>query len=130
LVINTIKIGVNAMSILGLDDEQRERMREIAKEAQLRREQMEDLEKAIKTKLESEIDSLRSTLLRNYKALDFEEDIIEIQRQLVNDASGKAQQAADDRIMRHYRMTMNTNMYWGHFINSFGIAGWLQRLFK
>ena len=47
------------MSILGLDDEQRERMREIANEAQLRREQMEDLERAIKTKLESEIDSLR-----------------------------------------------------------------------
>ena len=47
-------------------------------------------------------------LLRNYKALDFEEDIIEIQRQLVNDASGKAQRAADDRIMQHYRMTMGT----------------------
>lgn len=121
---------MNAMSILGLDDEQRERMREIAKEAQLKREQMEDLEKAIRTKLESEIDSFRSTLLRNYKALDFEEDIIEIQRQLVNDASGKAQRAADDRIMQHYRMTMGTNMYWGHFINSFGFAGWLQRLFK
>lgn len=118
---------MNAMSILGLSDEQRERMREIAKEAQLRREQMEDLERAIKTKLESEIDSFRSTLLKNYKVLDLEDEIIEIQRQLVNDASGKAQQAADDRIMQLYRMTMGTNMYWGHFINSFGFAGWWKR---
>ena len=121
---------MSSMSIVGMDDEQRERMREIAKEAQLRREQMDDLERAIKSKLESEIDSFRSHLTKNYKVLDLEEDIIEIQRKLVNDASGKAQQAADDRIMQHYRMTMGTNMYWGHFINSFGFAGWLQRLFK
>ena len=121
---------MRAMSIIGMDDEQQERMREIAKEAQLRREQMEDLERAIKNKLENEIESLRSHITKNYKVLDLEEEIIEIQRKLVNDASGKAQQAADDRIMQHYRMTMGTNMYWGHYINSFGFAGWLQRLFK
>ncbi|MBA4535927.1 hypothetical protein H1Z61_01915 [Bacillus aquiflavi] len=108
-----------SMSILGLTDEDRIRMQEIAREGELRRQQMKDLEKAIKAKIESEIDDFRSTLLKNYKLLDLEDEIIQIKRQLANNASGKAQAAAEDRIMQLYHMTMGTNMMWGHFINSF-----------
>lgn len=111
------------MSILGLTDEQRQRMKEITQEAELKREQMDELERTIKAQLESEIDHLRSDLLKKYNLLDSEDDIMEIRKELSNDASGKAQSAADDRVMQHYRMTMGTNMYWGHFINSFGFAG-------
>ncbi len=115
------------MSYTGMTEGQRKEVAKAMKEAQIRLDQMRQLEQAIKEELKTEIQTFKSTLHRNYKVLDLEEEILAIRRQLVNDASGKAQSAADQRIMLHHRMTISTNMSWGLFINSFGLSGWFNR---
>ena len=116
--------------IVGLGQKERDKFAEATKEAAIRREQLDELESAIKAKVDEELNELQADLQKGYKVLDLENDVLEIKIALVNDASGKAQKAAEDRIDKHQRMTELTNREWGLFINSFGFAGFLQRLFS
>ena len=114
------------MTLARLDTDSRERLRDHYE----KRAQMDELKRAIKAKIESEVDELCSGLLEKYKVLEIEDDILEVKRQLANDASGKAKDAVEERMMKHYNMMMGTNMIWGQFINSFGFAGFWKQLWS
>src|SRR5699024_11984533 len=81
------------MTLARLDTDSRERLRDHYE----KRAQMDELKRAIKAKIEREMDELCSGLLEKYKVLELEDDILEDKRQLANDASGKAKDAAEDR---------------------------------
>lgn len=115
--------------IVALGPKEREALAAAAKEVEIKQEQLRALELAIKARIEHELSQLQKDLKKGYKVLDLEDNVLAIKTALVNDASGKTQKAAEQRIERHQRWTELTNRDWGLFINSFGFAGLLQRLF-
>ncbi len=116
------------MSMIGYDAEQLEKIKAIRMEEEIRRQQLRDLETAIKGSLQSEIEYFKRMLQSKYVILDLKRDVLEIRKDLKNDARGNAKDAADDRLITHYRMMTHTNMDWDTFINNFGFGGLWNRL--
>lgn len=113
-------------SIIGSNNAVRDRLQEAA----LRQQQRDELERAMKARLESEIEQFRSDLQEQYKVLDLEERVEALQKLLEQDANGKARDAIRDKMERHRLLMMGTNMKWGHFINNFGFAGFFTQMFR
>src|SRR5699024_12298834 len=111
------------MTLARLDTDSRERLRDHYE----KRPQMDELIRAIKAKIESEMDELCSGLLEKYKVIELEDDIREVKRQLANEASGKKKDEAEERMMKHYNIKMGTNKINGKLINSKDFAGFWKK---
>lgn len=119
-------MGYEGFSITGDNEEMRERIREAA----LKEEQMEELEQAIKSKLESEIEGFISDLKEQNKLSDIEEDIVKLKGRLESDAEGKARDAIKEKMEKHLNSLSDADDNWEAHINNFGIASWITRLFR
>ena len=118
-------MGYEGFSITGDNEEKREKIREAA----LKEEQMEELEQAIKSKLESEIENFTSDLKEQNKLSDIAEEVNELKGRLEADEGG-AKDAIEEKMKKHYNGVNLTNDTWEEYIDSFGFSNWLVRLFR
>lgn len=119
-------MGYEGYSIVGSNEAHREKIREAA----LKQEQLDNLEQAIRSRLESEIEHFISDLQEQNKLSDIKEDATELKKRLETDAEGKARDALNEKMEKHLSKLNDADDTWEAHINNFHIASWITRVFR
>src|SRR5699024_6668571 len=119
-------MGYEGFSMTGDNEEMTARIREAA----LKQEQMQELEQAIKSKSESEVEGFVSDLKEQNNLSDIEADSANLKGRLESDAESKARDAIKEKMEKHLNSLSDADDNWEAHINNFGIASWITRLFR
>lgn len=119
-------MGYEGYSLVEASDTYQDKIRETV----VKQEQLEELEQAIQSRLESAIENFISDLQEQNNLSDIEEAIVELKKRLEADAEGKARDAITEKMEKHLNKLSNTDDTWEAHMNNFHVASWITRLFR